>query len=68
VTIGIIGLVVLLFLFITGMEMAFLMAVIGAFIWCYTPPRRILMAKGFSLEIDPWVYRAKIQEDGRWTE
>ena len=26
------------------------------------------MAKGFSLEIDPWVYRAKIQDDGRWTE
>ena len=26
------------------------------------------MAMGFSLEIDPWVYRAKIQEDGRWTE
>jgi branched-chain amino acid aminotransferase len=26
------------------------------------------MAKGFSLEIDPWVYRAKFGEDGRWTE
>ena len=26
------------------------------------------MAKGFSLEIDPWVYRAKHQEDGTWTE
>jgi branched-chain amino acid aminotransferase len=26
------------------------------------------MAKGFSLEIDPWVYRAKFTEDGRWTE
>ena len=26
------------------------------------------MAKGFSLEIDPWVYRAKLSEDGRWTE
>ena len=26
------------------------------------------MAKGFSLEIDPWVYRAKFQEDGTWTE
>jgi branched-chain amino acid aminotransferase len=26
------------------------------------------MAMGFSLEIDPWVYRAKVQEDGRWTE
>jgi branched-chain amino acid aminotransferase len=26
------------------------------------------MAKGFSLEIDPWVYRAKHGEDGKWTE
>jgi len=26
------------------------------------------MAKGFSLEIDPWVYRAKFTEDSRWTE
>lgn len=26
------------------------------------------MAIGFSLEIDPWVYRAKFHEDGRWTE
>jgi len=26
------------------------------------------MAKGFSLEIDPWVYRAKFQEGGTWTE
>ena len=26
------------------------------------------MAKGFSLEIDPWVYRAKFGEDDRWTE
>jgi branched-chain amino acid aminotransferase len=26
------------------------------------------MAKGFSLEIDPWSYRAKCQEDGSWTE
>jgi branched-chain amino acid aminotransferase len=26
------------------------------------------MAKGFSLEIDPWIYRAKHQEDGSWTE
>jgi branched-chain amino acid aminotransferase len=26
------------------------------------------MAKGFSLEIDPWVYRAKFSDDGRWTE
>jgi branched-chain amino acid aminotransferase len=26
------------------------------------------MAKGFSLEIYPWVYRAKYHEDGRWTE
>ncbi len=26
------------------------------------------MAKGFSLEIDPWAYRAKFQDDGRWTE
>ena len=26
------------------------------------------MAKGFSLEIDPWVYRAKVQEYGGWTE
>ena len=26
------------------------------------------MAKGFSLEIDPWVYRAKFQDDGTWTE
>ncbi len=26
------------------------------------------MAKGFSLEIDPWVYRAKFQENGEWTE
>ncbi len=26
------------------------------------------MAKGFSLETDPWVYRAKHTEDGVWTE
>jgi branched-chain amino acid aminotransferase len=26
------------------------------------------MAKGFSLEIDPWVYRAKYHEDGTWVE
>jgi branched-chain amino acid aminotransferase len=26
------------------------------------------MAKGFSLEIDPWAYRAKFQDDGTWTE
>jgi branched-chain amino acid aminotransferase len=26
------------------------------------------MAKGFSLEIDPWAYRAKRQESGAWTE
>lgn len=26
------------------------------------------MAKGFSLETDPWVYRAKYGEDGVWTE
>jgi branched-chain amino acid aminotransferase len=26
------------------------------------------MAMGFSLEIDPWVYRAKFHEDGGWTE
>jgi len=26
------------------------------------------MAKGFHLEIDPWVYRAKLQEDGAWSE
>jgi branched-chain amino acid aminotransferase len=26
------------------------------------------MAKGFSLEIDPWAYRAKHQEGGAWTE
>jgi branched-chain amino acid aminotransferase len=26
------------------------------------------MAKGFSLEIDPWAYRAKCQEDGTWVE
>ncbi|HEY9594575.1 MAG TPA: branched-chain-amino-acid transaminase [Spirochaetia bacterium] len=26
------------------------------------------MAKGFSLEIDPWVYRAKFQDGGTWTE
>ena len=26
------------------------------------------MAKGFSLEIDPWSYRAKCQEDGSWVE
>ena len=26
------------------------------------------MAKGFSLEIDPWSYRAKCQEDGSWIE
>jgi len=26
------------------------------------------MAKGFSLEIDPWVYRARFGDDGRWTE
>jgi branched-chain amino acid aminotransferase len=26
------------------------------------------MAKGFSLEIYPWVYRAKLQENARWTE
>ncbi len=26
------------------------------------------MAKGFSLEIDPWVYRAKRQDDGTWAE
>jgi branched-chain amino acid aminotransferase len=26
------------------------------------------MAKGFSLEVDPWVYRAKHQEDGSWVE
>jgi branched-chain amino acid aminotransferase len=26
------------------------------------------MAKGFSLEIDPWVYRAKHQDDGSWVE
>jgi branched-chain amino acid aminotransferase len=30
--------------------------------------RRQSMAKGFSLEIDPWVYRAKHQEDGTWVE
>ncbi len=38
----------------------------GAFLlYC---PWRTVMAKGFSLEIDPWVYRAKFQEDGGWTE
>jgi branched-chain amino acid aminotransferase len=26
------------------------------------------MAKGFSLEIDPWAYRAKYHEDGTWVE
>ncbi len=26
------------------------------------------MAKGFSLETDPWVYRAKFSEEGIWTE
>jgi len=26
------------------------------------------MAKGFSLEVDPWVYRAKFQDDGTWAE
>jgi branched-chain amino acid aminotransferase len=26
------------------------------------------MAKGFSLEIDPWVYRAKFHPDGGWAE
>jgi branched-chain amino acid aminotransferase len=26
------------------------------------------MAKGFSLEIDPWAYRAKYHEDGNWVE
>lgn len=26
------------------------------------------MAKGFSLEVDPWVYRAKFQDDGSWAE
>jgi branched-chain amino acid aminotransferase len=26
------------------------------------------MAKGFSLEIDPWVYRARFQESGAWAE
>ena len=26
------------------------------------------MAKGFRLEADPWVYRAKFEEDGRWSE
>lgn len=26
------------------------------------------MAKGFSLEIDPWVYRAKFREGGLWAE
>jgi branched-chain amino acid aminotransferase len=26
------------------------------------------MAKGFSLEIDPWAYRAKCREDGTWVE
>ncbi len=26
------------------------------------------MAKGFSLEIDPWVYRAKYREGGLWAE
>ena len=26
------------------------------------------MAMGFSLEIDPWVYRAKLHEGGSWTE
>jgi branched-chain amino acid aminotransferase len=26
------------------------------------------MAKGFSLEIDPWAYRAKFHEDGSWVE
>jgi branched-chain amino acid aminotransferase len=26
------------------------------------------MAKGFSLEIDPWAYRARYQEDGSWAE
>jgi branched-chain amino acid aminotransferase len=26
------------------------------------------MAKGFSLEIDPWAFRAKHQEDGSWAE
>ena len=26
------------------------------------------MAQGFSLEIDPWVYRAKHREDGTWAE
>ncbi len=26
------------------------------------------MAKGFSLEVDPWAYRAKFQENGVWTE
>src|SRR5208283_4275923 len=30
--------------------------------------RRNVMAKGFSLEIDPWAYRAKYQEDGTWVE
>jgi branched-chain amino acid aminotransferase len=26
------------------------------------------MAKGFSLEVDPWIYRAKFQDDGSWSE
>ncbi len=26
------------------------------------------MAKGFSLQTDPWVYRAKYGDDGSWTE
>jgi branched-chain amino acid aminotransferase len=26
------------------------------------------MAKGFSLEIDPWAYRAKCRENGTWSE
>ena len=26
------------------------------------------MAKGFTLETDPWVYRAKLSEDGTWGE
>ncbi len=26
------------------------------------------MAKGFSLEIDPWVYRARFEDGGTWTE
>jgi len=26
------------------------------------------MAKGFSLEVDPWIYRAKYQDDGSWSE